>query len=111
MIERRSIRCISVPKNKKGEEDCDYGYFDSEDIIDFDVSDEEFWALKMNGSIDEINIDCDLLIQDYETETIPVEKIARCMAIIREHGEFVNGAFMSAFKHALNYGTFAQLEF
>ena len=104
-------RWISVPINSKGERDCDYGEFETENVKNFDVSESEFRALLRNGSIREMNRGCGLLIQDYETETIPMEKLAKCMSIIREHGEYTDGAFMQAFENALNFGTFAQLEF
>ena len=104
-------RWIVVPKNEDGEHDCDYGDFESDNVLIFPVSEKEFRALSRNGAIDRMNMECDLLIQDYESEIIPAEKIASCMDIIREHGEFVNGAFMNAFEHVVDCGTFAQLEF
>lgn len=107
----KNERWISVPKNSEGKQDCDYGEYETENVVNYDVSDNEFRALLRNGSIVAMNTECGLMIQDYESEVIPVDKIARCMSIVREHGDYIDGAFMQAFKSALNFGTFVQLEF
>ena len=104
-------RWIAVPKNEKGKQDCDYGDFDTENVVNYNVPEKEFRALIKNGAIDEMNIECDLLIQDYESEIVMVEQIETCMSIIKERGEYTDGVFMKAFESALSYGTYAELEF
>jgi len=39
------LRCAYVPKNKKGIEECDYMQFDSENIEEYIISDNEFKKL------------------------------------------------------------------
>ncbi|MDB2102154.1 hypothetical protein PMW00_03865 [Clostridium paraputrificum] len=106
-MEDRS-RYLSIPLNKKGIEDLEYGVEESNNIKVIMLGDSEFEELyKENGIFDIINEECNLLIDDFESERIPKEKIQYCLNIVDDK--------YTKFKEALNlakeYNTFVDLDF
>lgn len=104
-------RWIFVPKNKSGEEDCDFMRHFSKNVVQYNIPENEFGDLMNDGVFDRINHECDLLIDDFEDEIIPLKAIANCIRIMREYGRHKKGVFNTALKTALDYGTFVDIEF
>ncbi|WP_316160142.1 hypothetical protein [Clostridium sp.] len=102
------VRCMSVPLNKKGIEELEYGVEESNNIKVIHLSNSEFEELYQDGGVfDRINEKYDLMIDDFESERIPKEKIQYCLNILDDK--------YAEFKEALNlakeYDTFLDLDF
>ncbi|NWK12793.1 hypothetical protein [Clostridium cadaveris] len=106
MIEHN--RYLSIPLNKKGIEELDYGVEKSDNIKVIKLSDSEFQELyQSEGVFDRINEECNLMIDDYESETIPNDKLNYCLSIVEN--KYVK--LMAALKLAKEYNTFVDLDF
>lgn len=101
-------RHLSVPLNKKGIEELEYGDMNTENVKVIELSYSEFEDMYKDGSIfDKINEECNLLIDDYESETIPNEKIENCLAIVED--KYIK--LKEALNLAKEYNTFVDLDF
>lgn len=104
------LRYISIPLNAVGEEEYNNGIEDTNNIKTFNLPDEEFNFLYTKGIFDDINNQCELLIDDYESETIDNSKISTCKEIISLFDEEIK-----TFKEAINLAevnnTFIGLDF
>ena len=102
------VRCMSVALNKKGIEELEYGIEESDNIKVFYLSVLEFEELYQHGGVfDRINEKCDLMIDDFESERIPKEKIQYCLNILDD--KYVK--FKEALNLAREYDTFLDLDF
>ena len=70
-------RFISVPKNIKSIEKYYYGEETKEDMIEWKLSESEFNSLFESGVFDLLNNYCESLIDDFESETIGLDKFSR----------------------------------
>ena len=104
-------RFIALGKNKQGDYDCDHRKYDSLFVIAHEMPIKEFNNLYNSGVFDKINERFDLLIDDYESETIPASIAADCLKIVKESNVEINGVFAQSLKEVVNYGTRAFLEF
>lgn len=96
---------LAIPKNKVGENDIEYGRYETDDVIYMVFSDGEVDDMFRDGVFDKINRVCDIGIDDYESEEIPSSKIGVAMSIVdkdkyptfykglelaKEHGEYLS---------------------
>jgi len=106
MVERS--RYLSVPLNEKGIEELEYGVEQSDNIKVIYLSDSEFEELYQSGGVfDRINEECDLMIDDFESETISNDKLGYCLSIV----ENKHIKLMEALNLAKEYNTFVDLDF
>ena len=77
-------RYITVIKNNQGMHDYEYGIDASPHINGFELEEEEFDTIAMSGLWLKINERCELMIDDYESEMIPNNKIDECISIYNE---------------------------
>lgn len=99
---------ITIPKNEAGIELCEYGSIVEDDnIICYSMTQKRLDEIWETGIIDKINEECDLLIDDYESERIEGKNIDKCLNIL--NGEFKE--LKEALKQAKEYNTFVDLDF
>jgi hypothetical protein len=101
-------RWLSVPINEKGIEEYDYGVEDTSNIKTFMLSEREFDVLYHQGIFDSINEECELFIDDYESEVISKENFETCDKII---GNANVPVFSEALELAKKYDTLLGLDF
>ncbi|WP_129600457.1 hypothetical protein [Anaerophilus nitritogenes] len=104
------LRYISIPLNADGEEEYNNGIEDTENIKTLNLSDEEFNFLYSKGVFDDINNQCELLIDDYESEIIDNSKIQTCKEILSSFGDETE-TFKEAIRLAEANNTFIGLDF
>jgi hypothetical protein len=101
-------RWLSVPINEQGVEEYDYGVEDTPNIKTFMLSEKEFNVLYYQGIFDNINNECELLIDDYESEVILRDYFEVCKRIIGNENVPV---FSEALDLAIKYDTLLGLDF
>lgn len=102
------VRYMSVPLNKKGIEELEYGVEESNNIKVIHLSNSEFEELYQDGGVfDRINEKCDLMIDDFESETIPNDKLEYCLSIVEN--KYIR--LMEALNLAKEHNTFVDLDF
>ncbi|KHD37825.1 hypothetical protein NL50_06505 [Clostridium acetobutylicum] len=74
-ISMKRDRYIRVPKDTKAMEDYDYGVQEPEQMIEWILNDEEYTILSTLKIFDELNNQCDIIIDDFEEETISFDKL------------------------------------
>ena len=79
-------RYISVPKNKKAMEAYDLG----EEMIEWKLTESEFNILFNSGVFHQLNEECDVIIDDFESEIIDVDRLSTAEAVILKLQESVN---------------------
>ena len=77
-------RYITVIKNNQGMRDYEYGIDASPHFNEFELEEDEFETIALSGFWQRINEKCELLIDDYESEMIPNNKIDECISIYDE---------------------------
>lgn len=77
-------RHVIVPKDSKAMNDYDFDMHTPEQIYLWKMTDNEFKNLWKMGIFHKINNACNVLIDDYEEEVIPFEKLQQAKEII-EH--------------------------
>lgn len=100
-------RCLTVPKNKKGIDECEYGIQNTDNLVEATLDEDEFDILWRRGIFKSINDHCDLMIDDYESEDISAENLRKCLDVISE----IPGKFYEMAQLAIKYNTFLQLDF
>lgn len=99
---------ITVPRNDEGINVCENGDdIQNDNIICAGISQERLDEIFETGIINKINMVCDLLIDDYESERIEGDNIEKCLEIV--NGEF--DELEEALRQAKQYGTFVDLDF
>lgn len=68
-------RYIRVPKDNKAMEDYDYGVQKPEQMIEWILNDEEYNILNILKVFDELNNQCEIIIDDFEEEVIIFNKL------------------------------------
>lgn len=102
---------LIVPINEQGIDDVEYMREETPDILEYVLSPMEFQTLWNAHIFENINTKYHLLIDTYETETIPLECCAGSLSIVREAGLEKDSVFATALKQAMNYGTFVECGF
>ena len=100
---------IAVPKNEQGSIDCDYGY-ETENMVIFPISPEEYEQLEQYGIIDKLNSIDGVLVDRFESDFIPLNKLSKCLSVFRDSKQFADCEFAKALKTGLNngYGVYTQ---
>ena len=75
-------RYIRVPRDYKAMEDYDYGVQKPEQLIEWILNEEEYYRLDKLGVFNAINNDCDIIIDDFEEEVLPFNKLLNARNII-----------------------------
>lgn len=101
---------VLTPTNSAGIQDLERGVDCSKNVIEHEIPSKEIGGLFKQNVIDKINIKCKTLIDEYESEDIPLGQCANALEILRKDG-FGEGVFALALKEALNYGTFVECDF
>lgn len=87
------IRYITVPKDKDAEIALDYDTAKPEQLIEWELSQEEFVELWNLQIFDKINSTCDTIIDDYEDESITEpNSLYQCSIIINQTKNYGNGS-------------------
>ena len=83
-------RYISVPKNKKAMEAYDLGEERPEEMIEWKLTESEFNILYNSGVFHQLNEECDVIIDDFESEIIDVDGLSTAEVVILKLQESVN---------------------
>lgn len=75
-------RYLTVIKNEDGLNDYEAGMEKSANFVTYELPDEEFEFLTQKEVWAKINKECDLLIDDYESEMIANEHLQKCETIV-----------------------------
>ncbi|GFZ34461.1 hypothetical protein CSC2_49870 [Clostridium zeae] len=75
-------RYIRIPKDYKAVEDYDYGIQKPEQMVEWILSEEEYGRLDKLGVFNLINNECDIIIDDFEEEILPFDKLVNAKNII-----------------------------
>ena len=104
--EHRCLLC--VPFNDQGITDLDYDReTENNKYIPFPYEEYEYMMFKTD-LFDVINMKCNLLIDDYEDETIQKDNFEAVRKIVKGHENFIP-AFMCALNIAEKYNTFLEV--
>ncbi len=102
-IDKKYVGCIYVPKNEKGISDCYWMQFDTDDVEEYPIEQEEFDLLYSLGAIDLITDKTGVWIQEYEEETIEGSNIVEALAVLelfdKEHKYSITKALLAASKY------------
>ncbi len=71
-------RYLTVIKNERGLEEYDCGVEESENIKVYELPENEFEGLCKSGVFKKINNECNLMIDDYESELLSVDDLKKC---------------------------------
>ena len=99
---------LTVPKNEKGVEEYDYGINSSDNLFTFIIPPEEYSNLWVDGIFDKINENCELEIDDFESEIIPVEQIEKAIRCVSSS---LYPTFYNALQLAEKYHSFLATDF
>lgn len=105
------LRCAYVPKNNKGIEDCELMEFDSSDIEEYAIEDDEFQILKSAGVFSAINKRCGVLIEDYEEEIVKGPDVKTSLEVLKTIDPSHKYNFTKAMLAADNYNTRVDIYF
>lgn len=101
---------ILVPKNDKGQHDCEYG-IESTDVDVFSIEPSEYSKLYDTGIISALNMIDGVMVDQYEGDFIPLDKLSECISVFREFGVNDNSNFLLSLKTGLNNGYGIYTEF
>ena len=95
------MKKMFVPINEKGKDDCEYMRYDSPNVADYDMGEEEFL----------IDKECGTLIDEYEEDTIENPVLKKALDILDANDEGHNGQLAAAIRKAIDCDTFVDLVF
>lgn len=108
-------RFIRVPKNKKAMEDYDFGILQNDQIVELVLSDEQYVLLDEIKVFEQINDQCDVIIDDYEEEVLSLEKIPIALEVINSISNKTKNEDLTNLKEmlelALRYKTLVGFDF
>ncbi len=104
-------RHIAVPKNQKGIEECLSAEYSKDNVAVFTISQEEMDQLFKTGIMGKLNSIKGVLIDDYESDFIPRDKLSDCLAVFKESNIMKDSNLALAMKAGLNYGFGIYTEF
>jgi hypothetical protein len=103
---------LTVTKNEIGLDEYDHGVYRSENLVGCEMQKEEFDILWSLGLFNAINEACDLMIDEFEEETIKKEHFEICNAIIENtEGIPKDSVFVKMFNLAKEIGLSLELDF
>lgn len=105
------MKKMFVPINEEGKDDCEYMRYDSPNVVDYDMGEEEFSRLWFNGVFLMIDKECGTLIDEYEEDTIENPVLKNALDILVANDEGHNGQLAAAIKKAIECDTFVDLVF
>lgn len=98
---------ITVPINEKGCQEYKDGYEHTENMLEYIIPHDEFRLLWKNRIFDIINNRFNLLIDDYESESVTADQLKTVYNAING----VKGVFLQAVNKAIEFGTEICLDF
>lgn len=101
-------RYLTVPYNEKGIQEYNNGVEASENLYTVELPEDEFLTLVKSFGL--INKECDLLIDDHESETIDCHHLIKCQGIIANVKESIP-VFVKALNMAIDKKTLLALDF
>lgn len=101
-------RYLTVPYNEKGIQEYNNGVEESENLYTVELPEDEFIALVKSFGL--INKECDLLIDDCESESINGDHLIKCQDIIANVKERIP-VFAKALDMAIDNKTLLALDF
>ena len=108
-------RFIRVPKDKQAMEDYDFGIQKSEQMEELVLSDEQYAILEQLKLFDQINDQCDIIIDDYEEEVLSLEKIPLALEVVNKMLDETTNKDLKKIKEllelALKYRTIVGFDF
>lgn len=102
------MKFISVPLNDIGEKEYDHGGENSPNLIVIELPEQEFTYLKNSSVFNMLNEDFGLMIDDYESEVIPLKALNKVSKNIDEKSAPI---FSEAIHKAQEKQTFVGLDF
>lgn len=93
---------ILVPKNEKGNKDCELGIVSS-DVEVFSITPDEYDSLEKSGIIAALNEIDGVMVDQYESDYIPVDMLSKCISVFRQF-DIKDGMFLLSLKAGLNNG-------
>lgn len=100
-------RYLTVPINETGISEYNHGIEHTNNMLEFVLSEKEFFELAESGVFRYINDLCGLMIDDYESEIISSTNLEKCGARILSQ----ENVFSKAVRLAIYYKTFLALDF
>ena len=101
-------RFLTVPYNEQGITEYNSGVEESENLYTVELPENEFAALI--NPFGAMNSECDLLIDDYESEEITADKLMKCRQIIANLKDNIP-VFFKAIEMAIEKNTMIALDF
>ena len=98
---------IFIPKNQTGTESHYWGKEDKENLIEFELTEDEYYVLYRHHVFDILNSRYDLWIDNGESETVTAEQLKESYKEI----SLVKGTWLEAVDAAIKYNTCAFLDF
>ncbi|UKS29659.1 hypothetical protein LOZ80_12285 [Paenibacillus sp. HWE-109] len=86
----KKIRIISVPFNDQGMKDMENDLDNSEYVQEFKINEKQFYTLFESGIFNVLNRECDVLIDDFETELIDFESLLKANKVLSNSFENSN---------------------
>ncbi len=102
---------LTIPINPQGIKDVEFMRGETPNTMEYVLPPDEFNRLWEAGVFVAINKKFNLLIDTYESETIPLNACSECLNIIKQAGLDEHSVFATALKQALKYGTFVECDF
>ena len=93
-------RFVTLIKNSQGLYDYENGMVASPYFDEIELNEEEFNTISDSGYWGKVNDKCGLLIDDYESELIPYDKIDVCISIYDELGLTHDNTFFKVLMNA-----------
>lgn len=99
----------SIPVNAIGACALDHGPDEDSNIIDYQITEDEYTELFKSGLIPYINKNFQLLIDEYETEIIPYQKAEKILEILNGT-KFWDYAFAKSLRDAVKHKTHVECD-
>ena len=75
-------RLIKIPKNIKAMNDYNFGIQNTDDIEEYQLTKEQYNYFNNMNLFNEINLKCEIIIDDYEEEMLEYQKIPIALDIV-----------------------------
>lgn len=98
---------IFVPKNEAGMESHYWGRKDKDNLIEFELSEDEYYTLFKHHVFDILNDKYDLWIDNGESEKVTAEQLKKSYKSI----SLIKGVWLTAIDTAIQYNTCVFLDF
>ncbi|MGI0118330.1 hypothetical protein [Zooshikella sp. RANM57] len=90
------MKIISVPLTQEAMHRLDLDQSLEGDLKELTLSDSEFSVLWSSGVLDDLNEELDLLIDDFEDESITGEKLEQALIITQHNKHYINTPIVNA---------------